>query len=116
MSVVRSISVGSKTSMLSETSDASHSLTQRRVPEERTSQLNRCASLKIRTFCSSNPPIGMFCEITEYHHFARVVLYVFWSIIAIACHCFHTQPEPAGLCSGDTLSCEAETEFALIMK
>jgi hypothetical protein len=102
--------------MLYETSDASHSLTQRHVPDERTSQLNRFASLKIRFFCSSNPLIGTFCKIKEYLHFARVVLYMFRSIMAITCHCFHIQPEPAGLCNGDTLSCEAETEFAFIMK
>jgi hypothetical protein len=57
-----------KTSMLSETSCTGHSMTQRHVPEERRSQLQRCASLKSGTFCRSNLLIGAFCKIKECLH------------------------------------------------
>lgn len=108
VSVVRSVllrhsTLECKTDMLSETSGTSHSSAHRHVPEERKSQLHRCASLKSRTFCGSNPLIGTFCKIKGCPHWVRVVRFVLWWIVAIKCHCFHTQPEPAGLCSGDTM-------------
>jgi hypothetical protein len=97
--------------MLSETSGISHSLTQRHVPEERRSQLQRCASLKSHMFCLRSPLIVTFCEIKKSVFIRpRSALRVAVDYRNKMPLFSHTPPEPAGLCiGGDTLCLVRQT-------